>query len=452
MPTLKSKPQFPNCNLILYGKDKDVNGNSTVKVGFPNDRAFSIQTNGTLPETQWTLQRAVKEVSDEELEVIGNEVADYVKKYGSKAQKTKLKIYSNYKKPDWMEKGGNVDSRISVLEKAMNSPMASATAKKAFKDAIDKLKNKKAEGGAVDPNGDQPDWDGGDMGEGFPKDDAGVAGIGMGKGGSVTGSERNKMIYDYIIDAIDPSDYDAKAETDAEKIKFIWKTFNSKYGHEIKRYGQQKAFENWLQGLPSSFNVAYEYVDIIAIGKKWGYLPENATEKQEDNFTSKWWAGVYMGFRKAAKKNKVDLDTTTSMGKGGSTGGDKHKYFIKAYKKEKDYNASPKITGYIDLDSLSYEDAQKEQDKLLASKKYWAVCIHAKKDKREVSFANSPESKGKGGKADASKSVKITDNKSLFKGQTGVIVGETKKNYKVKVQDNGKDRVIEVNKRGAKMC
>jgi hypothetical protein len=71
---------FETSNLYYNGKGLDINGNAVVRVSFPNSRAFSIQTNGTLPKTN-------REGYDE------MEINEYVKEYGSPAQKKKLKIY-----------------------------------------------------------------------------------------------------------------------------------------------------------------------------------------------------------------------------------------------------------------------------------------------------------------------------------------------------------------------
>ena len=71
---------FNSSNLYYNGKGIDINGNAVVRVSFPNSRAFSIQTNGTLPETH--------SGSYDEAEI-----NEYVRDYGSPAQKKKLKIY-----------------------------------------------------------------------------------------------------------------------------------------------------------------------------------------------------------------------------------------------------------------------------------------------------------------------------------------------------------------------
>jgi hypothetical protein len=84
----------PHSNLYIKGWGRDKNGNTVILVGFPNDKGWAIQTNGTLPETDWTIKRAHKELSDEELDIIGQEVTDYVSQYGSKEQKARLKRYN----------------------------------------------------------------------------------------------------------------------------------------------------------------------------------------------------------------------------------------------------------------------------------------------------------------------------------------------------------------------
>lgn len=55
------------------------------------------------------------------------------------------------------------------------------------------------------------------------------------------------------------------------------------YKNDIKA-----AFASWMQGLPSSFNIDFENYEILKIGKKWGLLAKNATERQEDAFLNKW--------------------------------------------------------------------------------------------------------------------------------------------------------------------
>lgn len=86
-------------NLFLKGMGLDKNGNMTIKVGFPNDKATAIQTNGTLPKTNALLQKIDKleDLNEKELKIIGREVTDYIKSYGSKNMKSRLKVYEGRK-------------------------------------------------------------------------------------------------------------------------------------------------------------------------------------------------------------------------------------------------------------------------------------------------------------------------------------------------------------------
>jgi DNA repair protein RadC len=84
---------FENSNLYLNGFGIDSNGNKVVKISYPNSRAFSIQTNGVLKETNNLFTKNINELSQKELNVIENEVINYINSYGSKEQKNKLRTY-----------------------------------------------------------------------------------------------------------------------------------------------------------------------------------------------------------------------------------------------------------------------------------------------------------------------------------------------------------------------
>lgn len=89
---------LPNSNLYLVSSGHDVNGNKVVKITFPNQRAFSIQTNGNLPRTG-TILRGLKtptdmlKVSKSDLAVIEKECVAYIKAYGTPLQKKKLRVH-----------------------------------------------------------------------------------------------------------------------------------------------------------------------------------------------------------------------------------------------------------------------------------------------------------------------------------------------------------------------
>lgn len=112
------------------------------------------------------------------------------------------------------------------------------------------------------------------------------------KGGKVSGVGASKLdskVFPYILNAIDCEGYNVECNTPEQKLQFLYDTFKSEYGWNISRMGTQRAFAEWLQGLPSSFNIDYTYSDIIRLGKKWGSIPQDATERQEDKLTDNWW-------------------------------------------------------------------------------------------------------------------------------------------------------------------
>lgn len=96
---------LPDTNLLLHGFGVDTNGNHVVKVGFPNDRAFAIQTNGVLHETNRIGKGNIKAsaLTQDQLKTISKEVTEYVSQFGSTKQKGKLKLYAAEKSSDSAE-------------------------------------------------------------------------------------------------------------------------------------------------------------------------------------------------------------------------------------------------------------------------------------------------------------------------------------------------------------
>jgi hypothetical protein len=86
---------LPNSNLYLYGWGRDTNGNSVIKIGFPNRKGFSIQTNGVLPFSNSMKNTSLSDLSKNDIEKIEKEVVNYVTNYGSSNQKSIMKKYNN---------------------------------------------------------------------------------------------------------------------------------------------------------------------------------------------------------------------------------------------------------------------------------------------------------------------------------------------------------------------
>lgn len=103
------------------------------------------------------------------------------------------------------------------------------------------------------------------------------------------GSTTGKLAKQYLIDSIELDDYGIKATTDAQKVSALQKIFMDEYGWAVKRYGMQGAIKEWLMGIPSAVNIAFYNNDILKLARKWGTLPANATEKQEDKILKNYW-------------------------------------------------------------------------------------------------------------------------------------------------------------------
>lgn len=106
-------------------------------------------------------------------------------------------------------------------------------------------------------------------------------------------TQQKKSYENYVINCIDAENYGLDLKTDKEKLNFLYNTFLSEYWHEYnqKRYinNKKKAFSNWIQGLPSSFNIAWTNYDILKLAKEYGSLPENANEYQENRILYHYW-------------------------------------------------------------------------------------------------------------------------------------------------------------------
>ncbi len=108
----------------------------------------------------------------------------------------------------------------------------------------------------------------------------------------ITTKQLNDVSKKYIIDCIDSTNYDMETNTDMEKLTFLYETFHAEAGWNIERVGERNAFKNWLQGLPSSFNIVFTNYDIIQLAKKWKSLSTNATEREENRIINNYWNSI----------------------------------------------------------------------------------------------------------------------------------------------------------------
>ena len=66
----------------------------------------------------------------------------------------------------------------------------------------------------------------------------------------------------------------------------------------------QERLENWLRGLPSSFNIDYSNYSIAQIGIQWGF--EKAVDK--GSFIDNWWSTMALRIIQLAGLLGVDTD------------------------------------------------------------------------------------------------------------------------------------------------
>lgn len=108
----------------------------------------------------------------------------------------------------------------------------------------------------------------------------------------ISSKELRQLAQQYILDAINSDVYDVTTKTDKEKLQFLYDTFKKEFCYEqnLQRYGSEyNCFKEWIPGLPSQFNIEWTNYEIIKLAKKWGSIPENATEQQEDKIIENYW-------------------------------------------------------------------------------------------------------------------------------------------------------------------
>ena len=129
--------------------------------------------------------------------------------------------------------------------------------------------------------------------------------------------EYNKNIEDYIFNCIDldyfelknnPTDKKEILEIIAKEIKNI-----SFYENNIKRFKNNKCYiiADFLQGLPSFFNVDFENYNILKVAAKLHNLEILPTNKQ-DIILNNWFNHISFKFLQLCKKYKVNYYVFTT--------------------------------------------------------------------------------------------------------------------------------------------
>ena len=87
-----------NSNITITGITYDINGNKIIKVKLSDNGGFSIQINGNLKNTSFILKRLINiknfhALQQKQIDVIENEIIDYIQNFGTKKQKKDLITY-----------------------------------------------------------------------------------------------------------------------------------------------------------------------------------------------------------------------------------------------------------------------------------------------------------------------------------------------------------------------
>jgi hypothetical protein len=116
----------------------------------------------------------------------------------------------------------------------------------------------------------------------------------------------------YILNAIDSEGYELKEPllSDKDKLQFVADCYNSEFNHPYnkQRYpNNQQRFAEWLQGLPSCFNIDFMNYRIIELAKEWQTIPQDASEKIQDKVIANWFNMVANKTIRLMGKNNVTI-------------------------------------------------------------------------------------------------------------------------------------------------
>ena len=116
--------------------------------------------------------------------------------------------------------------------------------------------------------------------------------------------------YNYVLYRIYESsaahDLDLTFVDDRSRIKFFLEQFNEEYNFDYNKRNcptLRLRIASYLQGLPSSINIDYEWHKIIMLTKEWeGYKSKN----KEDYFCNKWFEIIATCILQLAARYKID--------------------------------------------------------------------------------------------------------------------------------------------------
>jgi len=92
----------------------------------------------------------------------------------------------------------------------------------------------------------------------------------------------------FILDSIKPYEEDKPIKND-QKLDYLINIFKKESNFNNQTESFQKAFSNWLSGLPSVIDLPFYNGDIIELAVKMGSLDKNHTEQQAERIYTNYW-------------------------------------------------------------------------------------------------------------------------------------------------------------------
>lgn len=117
--------------------------------------------------------------------------------------------------------------------------------------------------------------------------------------------KRGGAMFAYILDSVYSDVIDTERMSDKERIGYFLDTFfDEKVKYDRRRMCTLDLLREWLQGLPSAINVAFNYCDIAETGKKMGYCKD---ARSESRFVNSWWDRLSFNILRLAKIYKINM-------------------------------------------------------------------------------------------------------------------------------------------------
>lgn len=123
--------------------------------------------------------------------------------------------------------------------------------------------------------------------------------------------QTKEQFNEYILKAIYTDEYkaynvDVEPVTDKERLQFLYNTFNKEFKYRIKQIGQYNAFKEWLQGLPSVFNIDFMNHEILTLTEK--IYNCTLTEKEQEKILNNWFNFITVKTFKLFEKYSINTD------------------------------------------------------------------------------------------------------------------------------------------------